>query len=195
MYKRLLRSGDNYHIGTVTLYRRTALMAFGGFDPGLESLADGVLARQIALRYGFSFIPEVLGYWRRHGDNYSVTTVTRADSINPPLAHMRRRIAAEQKPNFEPDYDKRLERRVRFNGARLILLERGVSTSLKHDRLMALLAPGSLDRVLLEVLLRLHSNLALGWLVARMRPMSVRKYCSQFFLRRSILPANERRSS
>ncbi len=195
MYKRLLRSGDNYHIGTVTLYRRTALMAFGGFDPGLESLADGVLARQIALRYGFSFIPEVLGYWRRHGDNYSVTTVTRADSINPPLAHMRRRIAAEQKPNFEPDYDKRLERRVRFNGARLILLERGVSTSLKHDRLMALLAPGSLDRVLLEVLLRLHSNLALGWLVARMRPMSVRKYCSQFFLRRSILPASERRSS
>ena len=117
MYKRLLRSGDNYHVGTVTLYQQTALMALGGFNPGLESLADGVLARQIALRYGFSFIPEVLGYWRRHGDYYFVTTVTRADCINPPLAHMRRRIVAEQTPKFEPDYDKRLERRVRFNGA------------------------------------------------------------------------------
>ncbi len=195
MYKKLLRSGDNYHVGTVTLYRRAALMALGGFDPGLESLADGVLARRIALHYGFSFIPKVLGYWRTHGNNYSVTTVTQADNINPPLAHMRCRIAAEQTPRFEPDYDKRLDRRVRFSGARLILLERNVPASLKRDRLMALLTPGFMDRLVLDVLLKLHSNLALAWLVARMRPLSVRKYCGQYFLRRSILPANERRSS
>jgi glycosyltransferase involved in cell wall biosynthesis len=66
MYKRLLRFGDNYHIGTVTMYRRLALIALGGFDPGLESLADGVLARQIAVRHGFNFIPEVLGRHNRH---------------------------------------------------------------------------------------------------------------------------------
>jgi glycosyltransferase involved in cell wall biosynthesis len=68
--RKALGAGDNYFSGTVSIYRRSALLALGCFDEKLGSFADAFLARQLALTYGVFFVAEILGYWRIHGQNY-----------------------------------------------------------------------------------------------------------------------------
>ncbi len=74
----LLRLGD-WMIGNTTVYRREPLLAAGGFDPELGSVADGFLSRVLALRHGACFVPEVLAIWRRIDAGYSNST-SRDDS-------------------------------------------------------------------------------------------------------------------
>ena len=76
--REILLAGDNYFSGTVSLFRRSAIQALGGFDESLGSFADSLLARQLALTFGFYFVAEILGYWRIHGQNYSTTTAHRS---------------------------------------------------------------------------------------------------------------------
>jgi glycosyltransferase involved in cell wall biosynthesis len=54
-----------------SLYRRSALLAIGGFIEDLEWWADGFAYYVLALRYGACYVPEVLGWFRLLPDSYS----------------------------------------------------------------------------------------------------------------------------
>lgn len=194
-FRRLLDTGDNYFVGTVCLYRRQVVLESGGFDPSLESLSDGVLGRQLAIRGGFYFIPEVLGYWRLIGTNYSTTTVTRATELEPLLARMRRAITTEQCGNFPARYDEILDRRIRYGGGRLLALNRQLSAADRSERIAALLHSPAWERMILAAFMSmgyLGSIAALTWLTLRARPMSLRKFLCQWRARRAILAATQR---
>jgi len=190
--RRLLEIGDNYFVGVVSLYRRQAVLDCGGFDRSLESLSDGVLMRQLAIRNGFYFVPEVLGYWRLIGTNYSTTTVTRSAQIEPLLARMRHAIVTEEQGRFPAQYDKILDRRIRFGGVRLLALDQKISAAERADRIAALLHLPRWQRSILATLLSmgyLTSIFALAWLTLRTPPMSLIRFAAQWRARRTILAA------
>jgi glycosyltransferase involved in cell wall biosynthesis len=187
--RKALRVGDNYFSGTVSLYRRSALVAFGGFDERLGSFADAFLARQLALTYGVFFVAEILGYWRIHGQNYSTTTATDPEALADRLREIRALIAGSTL--FPQGYDDTFERRTRFGAARIVISAE-TTISAKAERAAALLGFSQVERRLIEFLLSLGTfgRLAtLAWVTLRTRPMSFARLLSQWPRRRAIIAA------
>jgi GT2 family glycosyltransferase len=183
----ILIAGDNYFSGTVSLYRRSAIQALGGFDESLGSFSDAFLARRLALTFGFYFIAEILGYWRIHGQNYSITTTTDPAALSAKLADIHAMIARSDL--FPPGYGELFERRTRFGAARIVLAgDQAVSIKAKHAA--ALLGFGDAERGWLQLLLRLGDFgrfAALGWATLRTRPMSLTRLLGQLARRRTII--------
>ena len=127
-------------------------MDAGSLDPLLESLADGILARQLAIRGGFYFIPEVLGYWRLHGTNYSTAMVTHAADIDPLLVRVRSAIAAEPGGNFPARYDETLDRRIRYGGSRILASDPQLPAAERADRIAGILRSAPWERMLLATI-------------------------------------------
>ena len=187
--RNILLAGDNYFSGTVTLFRRDAIKALGGFDASLGSVADSLLARQLALSYGFGFIPEILGYWRIHGHNYSITSASEPTALSARIAEVRARI--ESGNLFPAGYAEMFERRMRFGSARQVIAG-DLPADAKAARTAALLGSGSAEGKWLALLLacgRLGHLAALAWVTLRMRPMSLPRLLSQFRRRRAIIAA------
>jgi glycosyltransferase involved in cell wall biosynthesis len=184
-----LRVGDNYFSGTVSLYRRSALVALGGFDQELGSFADAFLARQLALTYGVFFVAEILGYWRIHGRNYSMTTAMDPNALSERLGQIRALIAGSTL--FPQGYGGAFERRTRFGAARMVIAAE-TPRSAKAERAAALLGFGLLERNWLGLLLSfgaLGRIAALAWATLRTRPMSLTRLVSQWPRRRAIIAA------
>jgi hypothetical protein len=120
-YRRLLARGDNHFLGCAALYRRDLLARFGGFDPSLGSMSDGIVARRMAAHAGFCFVPEVLGVWRIHGQNYSVASMADEQQFEAIAKRARQVLRSEPLGTFPPGYDRTLVRRARFGAARLVL--------------------------------------------------------------------------
>jgi len=187
--RRALRVGDNYFSGTVSLYRRSALTSLGRFDERLGSFADAFLARQLALTFGVFFVAEILGYWRIHGHNYSMTTATDPKALSDRLGQIRALIAGS--PLFPRGYDDAFERRTRFGAARIVISAE-TAPSAKADRTAALLGCGALERRWLGLLLSLGGLgrlAALAWATLRTRPMSFTRLLRQWPRRRAIVAA------
>src|SRR5579859_599280 len=187
--RKALRVGDNYFSGTVSLYRRSALVALGNFDEKLGSFADAFLARQVALTYGVFFVAEILGYWRIHGQNYSMTTATDPKVLSERLSRIRALIAASTL--FPQGYDDAFERRTRFGAARIVISAE-TEPSAKTERAAALLGFGALEQRWLGLLLPLGFLgilAALAWAALRTRPMSFTRLLSQWPRRRAIVAA------
>ncbi len=185
----ILRKGDNYFSGNVSLYRRNAVEALGGFDENLGSFADAFLARQLALTFGASFVAEILGYWRIHGHNYSMTTATDAGALSEKLAQIRVMITRSEL--FPAGYADLFERRTRFGAARVVI-SAGADASVTADRAAALLGFGKAERRWLKLLLALgHFGrfAALAWATLRTRPMSLARLLGQIPERRAIMAA------
>jgi glycosyltransferase involved in cell wall biosynthesis len=185
--RKCLLLGDNYFSGTVTLYRRTALAALGGFDEKLGSFADGLRARQLALTFGVFFVPEILGYWRIHGLNYSTATVTDPATLSARLAEIRALIVGSDV--FPQGYAGLFERRIRFGAARIVLLAE-LATSVKAERASALLEFRKVETWWLKFLLsfgRAGQVAALIWVTLRTRPMSLARLLGQSSLRRTLI--------
>jgi GT2 family glycosyltransferase len=184
-----LLAGDNYFPGTVSLYRRSAIQALGGFDENAGSFADALLARQLALSFGFYFIADILGYWRIHGDNYSMTSAADPVALAAMVARIRLLIA--QSDMFPPGFSQLFERRTRFGAARMVLSARTANRA-RAAHIAALLNGGDNERRLLHLLLnlgRLGNVAALGWVTLRTRPMSIPRLLGQIGRRRAIVAA------
>lgn len=187
--RRILRKGDNYFSGTVSLFRRSALLAFGGFDESLGSFSDAFLSRQLALTFGVFFVAEILGYWRIHGENYSVTSITDPKILSERLVRIRALIAESEL--FPPGYADLFERRTRFGAARIVL-SADTEASGKTERAAALLGFRAVERRWLRLLLSfggIGRIAALAWTTLRMRPMSLLRVISQIPQRRAIIAA------
>lgn len=193
-FRTLLAGADNFFLGTVTLYRRAALLALGGFDAELGSLCDGVLARRIAGRHGFGFLPEVLGVWRIHGDNYSVRTSTQAETLHRSIRRVRATLTAEPPGIFPRRYADLLDRRFRFGGARLLALDDRLPPGERASGIAALLhSRSSLERRTLRHVLSLgrHGTLAaLVWITLRLHPFSLFRLLRAAPIRHRILTAD-----
>jgi glycosyltransferase involved in cell wall biosynthesis len=187
--RKALCVGDNYFSGTVSLYRRSALVTLGGFDEKLGSFADSLLARQLALTFGVFFVAEILGYWRIHGYNYSATASTDPKALSDRLRQIRPLIAGSAL--FPRGYDNVFERRTRFGAARIVITA-ATAPSDRADRAAALLGFGAVERRWLGLLLslgRLGRPAALAWATLRTRPMSFARLVSQWPRRRAIVAA------
>jgi hypothetical protein len=185
--REILLVGDNYFSGTVSLYRRAAIQALGGFDESLGSFSDAFLARQLALTFGFYFVAEILGYWRIHGQNYSMTTATDPLALSTKLADIHALITRSDL--FPPGYGELFERRTRF-GASRVVLSTDAPASARAERAGALLQLGKAERDWLRLLLRfggLGRIAALAWTTLRTRPMSLTRLLSQIGPRRVII--------
>jgi glycosyltransferase involved in cell wall biosynthesis len=186
----ILRTGDNYFSGNVSLYRRSAIEALGGFDQKLGSFSDAFLARQLALTFGVFFVADILGYWRIHGNNYSMTTATDPEALSGKLAEIRALIGRSEL--FPRGYADLFERRTRFGAARIVI-SGDAAASAKADRAAALLDVGEAERQWLKLLLGLGDFgqvAALAWATLRTRPMSLLRLLGQLQLRRAIIAAH-----
>ena len=184
-----LLAGDNYFPGTVSLYRRIAVQSLHGFDESTGSFADALLARQLALTYGFYFIANILGYWRIHGDNYSITSVADPIALSAMVAKIRDMIRRSEL--FPPTFDALFERRTRFGAARMVLSTETPAPA-KAAHIVALLNGGEGEQRILRLLLSvgyLGNLAALAWITLRTRPMSIPRLLAQIGARRAIIAA------
>lgn len=114
---RLLGLIDNWILTGSTVFRRQAIDAAGGFDARLGTLADGMLARKVALTHGFCYAPVPVATWcvSVAGASRSTALTQGEDVLRtvPPI------IAAD--PAFPAWYAELFKRRWRFATARLAL--------------------------------------------------------------------------
>jgi glycosyltransferase involved in cell wall biosynthesis len=194
-FRDLLRIGDNFFIGTTTLYRRQAVLEVGGFEERLGAISDSFAARQLAARDGFGFIPEVLGYWRIHGQNYSVSTATSPERLEEGVRSLQAALAHEPLGAYPLNYSDTLSRRYRFGGARLIALNKELPGSIRAGQIAAMLNANAFERSTLAALLNAGfpgSVVVIAWLTIRLRPLSLARLLGHLRIRRSILRAAKR---
>ena len=187
----LLRSSDNWILTGSTVFRRDRVIETGGFLSELGSFADGYLARQIVLRHGFCYAPEIVATWCIFEESYSRTTATNAAEATRVRVQALAHIAAD--PVFPSWYKALFDRRLRFATLRLAV-----------TALVAGVAPYILTRIGAEIMhVRSTSSsywsdrpllpaplwpLLLGWLWLRFRPMSLvglsKTACTRYWGRR-----------
>ncbi|MBM3542911.1 MAG: glycosyltransferase [Alphaproteobacteria bacterium] len=191
-FRQLLSYSDNFFSGTVTLYRQAALAALGGFNPTLGSLTDSFAARRLAARFGFGFIPEVLGFWRYHGANLSISVANDSEAVEKLIDIAKSALSTEPPGVFPAHYARDFERRLRFGAARTLILGHNRPRDERANALGDILGAGRLERTLLQTAMRLGVLGRFGMLVwssLRLRPFSLYRLGLEplrrfFFLRR-----------
>ena len=171
--QRLLRKIDQFVATSTAVFRRDLLLAAGGFDEGLEAMADTFAARRMALLHGFYFAPVVVSAFTVNPAGLSRTTAHSVEAVLDLLARARSRIESES--IYPAGYAETFDRRWRFATCRIALAEMSDAT----DFIAAVGARNGLDRAALKVSTRLPGAfgraLTLGWLTLRLRPYSLTK--------------------
>ncbi len=182
---RQLGRGDNYFLGSVTLYRRRALEQGGGFDEGLASLADGMLQRRLAVLHGYCFQPQTLGVWRHHTSNFSITSVTDPQRLERLLDGAADWIGRDPGNAFPRGYADLFARRLRFNAARVVLIS-SMSGDVKATRIAHIAGGGARELRMIEGLCArgaVGNLVLLAWLALRLRPFSLARLGAEPFRR------------
>lgn len=178
----LLGRIDNFILTGAALMDRRKLVAAGGLDAELGSFADGYAVRQLALRHGFAFVPEVLAEWRVSEAGLSRRTAADARSVERLLRVGRAAFARD--PAFPSGYARLFERRWKFGVARLQLAGNSPDAGLLES-----VAPGpaGLRRLFAAAasIPVLGRPLALALLIAAYRPFSLGAVLSTALQRRS----------
>jgi len=183
----LLRSSDNWILTGSTVFRRDRVIETGGFLSELGSFADGYLARQIVLRHGFCYAPEIVATWCIFEESYSRTTATNAAEATRVRVQALAHIAAD--PVFPSWYKALFDRRLRFATLRLAVTARPIN----RPMLLQLSVQSGIGRAVLGAICRLPLGwavrpLLLGWLWLRFRPMSLvglsKTACTRYWGRR-----------
>jgi glycosyltransferase involved in cell wall biosynthesis len=177
----LLNLIDNWVLTGSAVFRREAVVAAGGLDARLGSLADSFLSRKIALLNGFYYVPEPVAVWCIFANSASrKTALCDADAV---LDHVPSVIEAD--PVFPRGYANLFRSRWRFAVARLALASDPVDRKL----VVGLGAHSSFDRIALVIIWRLMPRtagrlavLALLWL--RWRPTALSWVISTAIARR-----------
>jgi hypothetical protein len=119
----LLRRIDNFILTGAALFERRLLVESGGLRPELGSLADGYVARRLALHHGFVFVPKVLAQWRISAAGLSRGTATQVDRADALTQAATTAFAADSV--FPATYARKFEARWRFAVLRLALDDPG----------------------------------------------------------------------
>ena len=175
-FRILLGRADNFFPATALAYRACALRELGGFDESLGSMADSFVLRQLALRWGFVFVPHVLGRWYLQGSNESILANLDPVAMDRRIARGRAIIEREPEGVFSAGFADVFERRTRFHAARVALDQHGLSAASRAEIVASLTGLDTRGRARLEAWLRLGrlgELAALTLLTLRMRPMHI----------------------
>jgi glycosyltransferase involved in cell wall biosynthesis len=172
-----IRSTDNWICNTTAVYRADMLRNAGGFDVSLGAFCDGFVTRELAFTHGFVFLPGVFGVWQVAAESLSARSILDREEAERLIDLGRTGLAASPVGRIASDYPETFVRRLRFSGARMHLVWHGRSAD---PEVIASLAGGNaVDRKVLVAirralgLRRLGRILTLGWLAARLRPMTL----------------------
>ncbi len=179
----LLKRCDNWILTGAAVFRRDLVLEAGGFAPSAGSFTDGLLARHLALKNGFVYVPAVLVVWRVNPEGYSRSATSEARNAEQLIANMKRHVAAD--PLFPSWYPELLERRWRFAVGRIAAVE---SRPIATEVLLRFCAENRIDRVLYRFAAvlgeRVGAVVSLAWLFVRQRPMLMRDLLLTMICRR-----------
>jgi glycosyltransferase involved in cell wall biosynthesis len=169
----LLKRSDNWILTGAALFRRRLVLEAGGFAAAARSFTDGLLARHLALKHGFVYVPDVFVTWRVNPHGYSRSATSEVDKARQTIAGMRELIEAD--PLFPSWYPELLERRWRFSVGRVAVTEEGAEGV---GVLTGFCARSDADRVVYRCAATLGRRagafVSLGWLFLRERPLLLR---------------------
>jgi glycosyltransferase involved in cell wall biosynthesis len=152
---RQLQRADSWFMGNTTVYRRSYLVDEGGFNGALGSLADGFMARVLALKYGACFSSTALGGWRRQQGGMAWSQAMSADHSKI-FALIEQEI--KRRPGlFPPGYYHRWKQRYRFGARRFNAQQQSARRG----------------GFLCKLLARAVSAASTGWLFLRLRPWDI----------------------
>jgi glycosyltransferase involved in cell wall biosynthesis len=177
----LLRGMDNLVLTGTAVIRRRLLLEAGAFDPRLRSFADGLVLRQLALRYGFCFIPRIGLTWQMSSSGFSRSEASR---IEQSLGVMQMAVSRmDASGDFPPWYPRVFERRWRFGIGRVAIAAEPMDTSallrLSRNRFFA-----GTFRLADRLGARAGRYLSLACLTFQGRPMSLIGIIRTAFFRR-----------
>jgi glycosyltransferase involved in cell wall biosynthesis len=179
----LLKRCDNWILTGAALFRRELVIEAGGFAAAARSFTDGLLARHLALKAGFVYVPAVFVTWRVNPQGYSRSATSEAETARKTIASMRELIVAD--PLFPSWYPELLERRWRFSVGRVAVTEAG---SAGIDVLTGFCARNRTDRIVYRLASglgkRAGSLISLAWLFVRERPLPMHDLLLTMFSRR-----------
>ncbi len=167
----LLRRTDNWILTGSAIFAREHVVAAGGFVSELGSFADGYLARKVALRHGFCFVPRLMATWQVF--DHSISRETAADPVETERVIARAVAYFASDPAFPRWYGDLFKRRLRFGAARLAASTDPINVAVFQQAAARSLA----DRVCLRAALRWPAwrplrVVLLGCLWLRFWPMS-----------------------
>jgi glycosyltransferase involved in cell wall biosynthesis len=181
---------DNWAVGPSVIYRRNLLLEIGGFDVSLGSFCDGMAVRQLAFRHGFFFSPKVLAAWEVYPESFSARSALASGESIRLIEVAKRRMAAALPAEANPGYPAIMERRLRFNMARLLLIWGKDRPDLEAIAMVAGLSRmGRSILRLLSMLPGLSSLAILGLLNIQLRPFGLAAVFRNWWFLQTRLPA------
>jgi glycosyltransferase involved in cell wall biosynthesis len=172
----LLRRADHLVVSVAALWRRAPMLEAGGLDASLGAMCDYFLARELALRHGFVFIPEVLGVWHVSPGGVSRSVAARPQAMLDLVARARAMMEARIGDPYPAWYPPLFERRARFAAARVLVTEPAGPVP-DATLIAAMSGSGAAERAAMRLATRLPGAAAriaaLGLLTVRHRPMSI----------------------
>jgi glycosyltransferase involved in cell wall biosynthesis len=181
--QQLLRATDNWILTGSTIFRRECAVAAGGFDARLGTFADGLLARKVALKFGFFFEPKLVATWVVFADSASRRTALDVQRTKEALETVPALIAAD--PDYPQWYADLFRDRWRFGVCRLALQ----ADPLDRDLILAMGGRSAGERAELEKIMMLPRGLArlliLARLWYRLRPMTLTALLRTMLARRT----------
>jgi glycosyltransferase involved in cell wall biosynthesis len=120
--RRLLKTTDNWILTGSSVFRRSCVLWAGGFDARLGPFADGILARKLALKFGFFFEPKPVATWVVFSASQSRSVALNLNEARYFLDAVPNLIAADSL--FPAWYANKFRDRWRFGACRLVLQQR-----------------------------------------------------------------------
>jgi glycosyltransferase involved in cell wall biosynthesis len=177
---RLFEEIDNFILTGAALLRLAAVREANYLQPELGAFADGFLVRQLAFRYGFVFVPEILAEWHVNDEGLSRSSALNAEaSATQMLAADHFFTADTSIPEW---YWPILRRRWTFAIVRI-----SINAPQKGRSVLSKYAPGPLALRPLFVMLSHRGKLAhlicLAWATMWYRPMSMYRLVRTYLVR------------
>lgn len=169
--RRLLESTDNWILTGSSVFRRKCVRWAGGFDNRLGPFADGILARKLALKFGFFFEPKPVATWVVFSASQSRSVALDLDKTRYFLDAVPSWIAANS--GFPAWYADAFRNRWRFGACRLVLQER----PLDREFILAVGARSTTEFATIKKIMTLPDRLARMMILAllwyRLRPIAL----------------------
>lgn len=115
-------ASDNWSVGPGVVYRRSRLIEAQGFDENMAAFSDGIIVRRLAFESGFYFDRRVVAAWERYAESLSARSALSTTESARLIADAVAAVKAGFPADIRDSYAYRLERRLRFNMARLWLV-------------------------------------------------------------------------
>ena len=169
--RRLLETTDNWILTGSSIFRRSCVLWAGGFDNRLGPFADGMLARKLALKFGFFFEPKPVATWAVFSASQSRSVALNLHKARYFLDALPNWIAADA--DFPAWYAAKFRDRWRFGACRLVLQQR----PLDKEFMLAVGADLTIEFATMKKLVSLPDRLArtiiLALLWYRLRPIAL----------------------